>query len=127
MPRLHRSHEGFPPQAPATGEARTGTATASRTPSSDDARGRRRRGGRSLDTASLTGEDRAVLVGRHAEQARLGALLDAARAGHGSALVLRGAPGIGKTALLEHLRAEAEGFQVLQARGVESDSRRAFA
>jgi predicted ATPase len=41
-----------------------------------------------------------VLVGRQAERGRLQAALGAARAGHGSALILRGEPGIGKTALL---------------------------
>src|SRR5215472_1668128 len=43
-----------------------------------------------------------MLLNRHAERAALGRLLDAARAGQSGVLVVRGAPGIGKTALLEN-------------------------
>lgn len=68
-----------------------------------------------------------MLVGRAPERKRLRASLAAARAGRGSALVVRGEPGIGKTALLEELRAGADGFRVLVARGVESESRLAYA
>ena len=68
-----------------------------------------------------------MLVGRAPERERLRASLAAARSGRGSALVVRGEPGIGKTALLEDLRAGAEGFRVLVARGVESESRLAYA
>ena len=53
-------------------------------------------------------------------------MLDGARAGRGGALLLRGEPGIGKTALLEDLRQRADGVRVLRARGVESESRLAF-
>ena len=42
-----------------------------------------------------------MLHGREEEQAALGALLGGAREGRGGALVLRGAPGLGKTALLD--------------------------
>jgi predicted ATPase len=43
----------------------------------------------------------AMLLGRAAERARIGALLEAAQASRSGALVIRGEPGIGKTALLE--------------------------
>lgn len=66
-------------------------------------------------------------MGRARERERLRAKVAAARAGRGSALVVRGEPGIGKTALLEDLRAGANGFRVLVARGVEPESRLAYA
>src|SRR6267154_1909371 len=52
---------------------------------------------------SLTvGRDSVVLAGRTAELETLERLLGAAREGRSAVLVLRGEPGIGKTALLEH-------------------------
>jgi DNA-binding CsgD family transcriptional regulator len=68
-----------------------------------------------------------VLIGRDAERTRLRSLLDDARRGRGGAVVIHGEPGIGKTALLEDLRAASAGFRVLSARGVESESLLAFA
>jgi DNA-binding CsgD family transcriptional regulator len=68
-----------------------------------------------------------MLLGRDAERARVGALLDAARASRSGALLIRGAPGIGKTALLADAREQAAGMQVLSARGVESESDLPFA
>ncbi|MFD0887866.1 ATP-binding protein, partial [Streptosporangium algeriense] len=43
-----------------------------------------------------------MLYGRAAEQAVIDRLLREARAGRSGALVVRGEPGIGKTALLDH-------------------------
>jgi DNA-binding CsgD family transcriptional regulator len=68
-----------------------------------------------------------VLYGRDLERDRIGALIDAARASHSGALVLRGEPGIGKTALLEDAREQAYHMHVLAARGVESESELPFA
>ena len=70
-----------------------------------------------------------MLVGRSREVEVIHGLLQDARAGRGRAVVLRGAPGIGKTTLLEHARREgrAQGLRILAARGVESESRLAFA
>ncbi|SDS94202.1 helix-turn-helix transcriptional regulator [Actinopolymorpha singaporensis] len=68
-----------------------------------------------------------MLVGRKAERARIGALLDDARAGASAALVLRGEPGIGKTALLDHAAESAAGLRVLRAAGVESEAELPFA
>src|SRR4051794_7459527 len=62
------------------------------------------------------------LVGREAERARLQALLDGARAGRSGALLLHGEAGIGKTALLRWAIEAADGFQVLRAHGMESES-----
>jgi DNA-binding CsgD family transcriptional regulator len=68
-----------------------------------------------------------VLYGRELEQRRIGDLLEAARDSRSGALVLRGEPGIGKTALLDDAREQALGMQVLAARGVESESELPFA
>jgi predicted ATPase len=55
--------------------------------------------------------DRAVLYGRDAERAQIGALLDAARVSRSGVLVVRGEAGIGKTALLEDTRDRATDMQ----------------
>jgi len=68
-----------------------------------------------------------MLQGREAEQRRLGGLLRRARAGRGAVLVLRGEPGIGKTALLGYAASRADGMQVLSAAGVEPEAGIAFA
>jgi signal transduction histidine kinase len=68
-----------------------------------------------------------VLCGREREVQAIAALLDEARASRSGALVLRGEPGVGKTALLEEARAEAVGMHVLGARGVQSESELPFA
>jgi DNA-binding CsgD family transcriptional regulator len=67
-----------------------------------------------------------VLYGRDAECAALASLIAEARAGRGGALVLRGQPGVGKSALLAHA-ADTADVQVLRVRGVESESPLAFA
>jgi DNA-binding CsgD family transcriptional regulator len=68
-----------------------------------------------------------MLFGREPERARIDALLARGRAGHSGVLVIRGEPGIGKTALLEHAAAAAGDATVLRARGVESEIELAFA
>ena len=70
-----------------------------------------------------------MLVGRSQEIDAIHGLIGDARAGRGRALVLRGAPGIGKSALLEVARRAGRegGLRILAARGVESESRLAFA
>jgi DNA-binding CsgD family transcriptional regulator len=65
-------------------------------------------------------------VGRRAEYAELDGLLWAVRAGKSRALVLVGESGVGKTALLDHLVAEASGCRVLRAAGVEPEMELAF-
>src|SRR4051794_18635079 len=67
------------------------------------------------------------LRGRHDELRTLAELLDAVRAGQSRALVLRGEPGIGKSALLEHAVAAAPEFRVARAGGVEAEMELAFA
>src|SRR3954447_20028530 len=67
------------------------------------------------------------LRGREDELRTLDQLLGAVRGGESRALVLRGEPGIGKTALLEHGVEAAPDFQVARAAGVESEMELAFA
>src|SRR5262249_51458081 len=61
--------------------------------------------------------------GREAEMRRVRGLLAEAAAGHGSALLVRGTPGVGKSALLRAAAADAthRGFTVLSTAGVETE------
>jgi hypothetical protein len=68
-----------------------------------------------------------MLLDRFAERAALAGLLDAARTGQSGVLVLRGEPGVGKTALLEDAIASAAGLRVARVAGVESEMELAFA
>ena len=68
-----------------------------------------------------------MLHGRREELALLDELLDGARNGRAGVLVIRGDPGIGKSALLDYAAAEAHGMQVLRATGFESESELPFA
>ena len=61
------------------------------------------------------------LVGRDAELEKLKELLATVRAGGSAALVLRGEPGVGKSALLEQLIASASGLRVVRAAGIEGE------
>jgi predicted ATPase len=54
-------------------------------------------------------------------------LIEAVRAGESRALVVRGEPGVGKTALLEYLVERASGCRVVGAAGVQSEMELAFA
>jgi DNA-binding CsgD family transcriptional regulator len=67
-----------------------------------------------------------MLVGRAAERGRIDALLGVATAGSGGALVVRGEPGIGKSALLRYAEDQAKGMRVLHARGVEQEAELPF-
>ena len=68
-----------------------------------------------------------VLLGRSEEQRALDRLLDAARAGRSSSLVIRGEAGVGKTALLDYVAERASGCRLARVRGVESEREFAFA
>jgi hypothetical protein len=68
-----------------------------------------------------------MLVDRRTERSALDSLIASARGGLGSALVLRGESGIGKTALLEYAIESAPGFRVARAGGVESEMELPFA
>src|SRR5262249_37513350 len=66
------------------------------------------------------------LRGRRAECEALDLLVARARDGTSGALVLRGAPGIGKSALLEYITRHADGCLVARATGVESEMELAY-
>ena len=63
-----------------------------------------------------------MLLGRTTERARVERLLDDTRQGRGGALLIRGEPGIGKTALLRYAIDLAEALTVVRATGVESET-----
>ncbi|MHB6910572.1 ATP-binding protein [Streptomyces sp. DB-54] len=69
-----------------------------------------------------------TLFGRDEELATVDGFVDGLP-GRGSALLIRGAPGIGKSALLEHAvtRARNSGFTVLTASGVQAETHLPFA
>jgi DNA-binding CsgD family transcriptional regulator len=67
------------------------------------------------------------LLGRHREIAVLDDLLAKAQAGISGVLVLRGEPGIGKTALLDYVASHAEGFRVDRLCAVQSEIELPFA
>ena len=68
-----------------------------------------------------------MLVGRTAERAAIDQVLAGARAGSSGVVVLRGAAGIGKSALLDHAVANAPDFAVARVAGVESEVGLGFA
>jgi DNA-binding CsgD family transcriptional regulator len=68
-----------------------------------------------------------MLLGRLPERAALSGLLEAARAGRSGVLVVRGEPGVGKTALLDWAVESAAGLRVARVAGVESEMELAFA
>ncbi len=67
------------------------------------------------------------LYGRTEQNARLTDLIRGVESERGEALVLLGEPGVGKSALLERLVADAPEVTVLRASGIESESELAFA
>ena len=67
-----------------------------------------------------------ALIGREHERSALDARLRAVRK-QGAALLIRGAAGAGKTALLDYAAGRASAFRVIRARGVESETELAYA
>src|ERR1700755_43439 len=76
---------------------------------------------------SGTGRPAAGLMGRVRERSVLDQFVAGVRAGEGRALVVRGEPGVGKTALLDYLAGRATGCLVARAAGVQSEMELAFA
>jgi DNA-binding CsgD family transcriptional regulator len=68
-----------------------------------------------------------VLQDRRRECEVLDRLLEAVRGGESRVLVVRGEPGVGKSALLEYLVGRASGCRVARAAGVQSEMELAFA
>ena len=77
---------------------------------------------RGVDGDTIVG----VLVGRATERQRIDVLLAQATAGSGGALVVRGEPGIGKSALLRYAEERAGSMRVLHAQGVEAEAELPF-
>ena len=81
-----------------------------------------------MATTPRASRERAVpLRGRRAELSVLAGLIAAVRAGESRVLVLRGEPGVGKTALLDYLAGQAAGCRVVRTAGVQSEVEFAFA
>ena len=72
----------------------------------------------------MSGKD---LRGRAGECATLRQVLSSVRSAESRALVIRGEAGVGKSALVDFVIGEAEGFQLVQVAGVESDMELAYA
>ena len=67
------------------------------------------------------------LVGRDAEQAEITRRIATVADGLSAALVLRGGPGVGKTALLDDTVESTTGVTVVRLLGIESEIRLGFA
>jgi hypothetical protein len=67
------------------------------------------------------------LLGRHDESRQLDRLLDDVRAGRSRALLMHGEPGVGKTALLDHLVEQAPDYRVARVAGMQAEAELAFA
>src|SRR5213078_2524310 len=67
------------------------------------------------------------LLGRRSECETLDGLLQSVLSGQSEVLILRGEPGIGKSALLEYVVEQASGWRVVRAAGVQSEMELPFA
>jgi hypothetical protein len=76
---------------------------------------------------AFTGAHVAELRGRRGEREVLDGLIEAVCAGESRTLVLRGEPGVGKSALLDYVADRAAGCRVARAAGVQSEMELAFA
>jgi hypothetical protein len=70
---------------------------------------------------------RVRLIDRRPEKQALDSLLDSVRAGLSGALVLRGEPGVGKSALLDHAVERAADLQIFRTVAVQSEKTLGFA
>ena len=75
----------------------------------------------------MPSEPMPALLDRERERAALDGVLGDLRLGRGGALVVRGEPGVGKSALLEYVVGAAADMRVAKAAGVESEMELAFA
>jgi DNA-binding CsgD family transcriptional regulator len=78
-------------------------------------------------TADTRSTGPSELRGRGAEVKVLADLVAGVRSGPSRVLVVRGEPGVGKTALLDYLAAQAQGCRVVRVSGVQSEMEFAFA
>jgi DNA-binding CsgD family transcriptional regulator len=70
---------------------------------------------------SIDARDAALLVWTDLERDRVSSALDRARGGRPTVLIIEASAGLGKTALLSELIAQARDFRVLHADGLEND------
>jgi AAA ATPase domain len=68
-----------------------------------------------------------VFRGRASERGTLDRLKQNVRGAQSAVLVIRGEPGVGKTALLRYCLQQASGFRVVQSVGIESEIELLFA
>jgi len=68
-----------------------------------------------------------MLYGRRVEAAAVERLVAGARSSQSGALLVRGEPGVGKSALLAHAEEQATDMRVLRSVGIEAESELAFA
>jgi hypothetical protein len=80
-----------------------------------------------MDADSRLGGRASGLTDRRVERGALDQLVNAVRAGGSRVLMLRGEPGVGKSALLDYLAGRAAGCRVVRAARVESEMELAFA
>src|ERR1044072_3349465 len=66
-------------------------------------------------------------LGRTSERHRVDGMLAQAREGQSAVVVIRGEPGIGKTALLRYAARQASGLHVTEVEGVEAEMELPFA
>ena len=78
-------------------------------------------------SAAMSAEAFRGFRNRHSEREALDGLLKDARNGRSAVLVVRGEPGVGKSALLRDIARPASGFRVAQIAGVESEMELPFA
>jgi len=74
-----------------------------------------------MRAGTTSGQPGPGLVGRRVEREALNQLLDEVRAGQSRVLVIRGEPGMGKTALLDYAAEQASDCRVARAAGVQSE------
>jgi len=68
-----------------------------------------------------------ILLGRRRECEEIDEVVGRARSGRSGVVVIEGAAGVGKTALLAYVAEHAAGFQVVRVSGVESEAEFAYA
>ena len=66
-------------------------------------------------------------LGRTQERERLDGMLAEARGGRSAVLVIRGEPGIGKTALLRYAARQASGLRITEVQGIQAEMELPFA
>ena len=80
-----------------------------------------------LGASMLSLSDEPALIGRRHELDAVATLVENARAGRSGVLVVRGEPGIGKSALLDDVERRAQDFVIARVAGVESEMELAYA